>query len=47
MWTGIKMAMSFNGQRFVDCSRVGSLKNIFRLATGGETKNIVYNNVLS
>jgi hypothetical protein len=34
-------------QLYVACSRVGSPKNLFILAPGGETKNVVYNQVLS
>jgi hypothetical protein len=36
-----------HGQLYVACSRVGSHKNLFILASGGETKNVVYNQVLS
>jgi hypothetical protein len=36
-----------HGQLYVACSRVGSPKNLFILAPGGETKNVVYNQVLS
>jgi hypothetical protein len=35
-----------HGQIYVACSRMGSLKNLFILAPGGETKNVVYNQVL-
>jgi ATP-dependent DNA helicase PIF1 len=36
-----------HGQLHVACSRVGSDKKLFILAPGGETKNVVYNQVLS
>jgi ATP-dependent DNA helicase PIF1 len=36
-----------HGQLYVACSRVGSPKNLLMLATGGETKNVVYNQVFS
>jgi ATP-dependent exoDNAse (exonuclease V) alpha subunit len=36
-----------HGQLYVACSRVGSHKNLFILASRGETKNVVYNQVLS
>jgi ATP-dependent DNA helicase PIF1 len=36
-----------HGQLYVACSRVGSPKNLFILAPGGETENVVYNQVLS
>jgi ATP-dependent DNA helicase PIF1 len=34
-------------QLYVPCSRVGSPNNSFLLAPGGETKNVLYNQVLS
>jgi ATP-dependent DNA helicase PIF1 len=36
-----------NGHLYVACSRVGSPTNLFILAPGGETKKVVYNQVLS
>jgi ATP-dependent DNA helicase PIF1 len=36
-----------HGQHYVACSRVGSPKNLFILAPGGETKNVAYNQVSS
>jgi hypothetical protein len=36
-----------HGQLYVACSRVGSNKNLFFLAPGGETKNVVSNQVLN
>jgi hypothetical protein len=36
-----------HGQLYVACSSVGSPKNLFILAPGGETKNVVYNQILS
>jgi hypothetical protein len=36
-----------HGQLYVACSRVSSPKNLFILAPGGETKNDIYNQVLS
>jgi hypothetical protein len=35
-----------HGQFYVACSRVGSPRNLYILAPGGETKNIVYRQVL-
>lgn len=35
-----------HGQLYVACSRVGSPKNLCILAPGGETKNVVYHQVL-
>jgi ATP-dependent DNA helicase PIF1 len=36
-----------HGQLYVACSRAGSPKNLFVLAPGGATKNVVYNQVFS
>ena len=36
-----------HGQLYVGCSRVGSAKNLYILAPGGRTKNVVYRNALT
>jgi ATP-dependent DNA helicase PIF1 len=36
-----------HGQLYVPCSRVGSSNNLLLLVPGGETKNVLYNQVLS
>jgi ATP-dependent DNA helicase PIF1 len=36
-----------HGKLYFGCSRVGSPKNLFILAPGGEAKNVAYNQVLS